>query len=157
VSSAAGIDTARGDAVTVEVVSFNAGGADAAAAALAEAEAAEAADRSAGILRVGLIVGGTVIAFVLGLILYARRSRRQSREAIELTELVQPHASLDAPTVPFALQPHLVPLVIDPTPTQAYAPGDGDHRVADIDALALRDPQMAAEMLRGLMDDRQHA
>jgi len=157
VSSAAGIDVARGDAVTVEVVSFNAGGADAAAAALAEAEAAEAADRSAGILRVGLIVGGTVIAFVLGLILYARRSRRQSREAIELTELVQPHASLDAPTVPFALQPHLVPLVIDPTPTQAYAPGDGDHRVADIDALALRDPQMAAEMLRGLMDDRQHA
>ncbi|WP_120337155.1 flagellar basal-body MS-ring/collar protein FliF [Cryobacterium soli] len=157
VSSAAGIDSARGDAVTVEVVSFNAAGADAAAAALAEAEAAEAADRTAGILRVGLIVGGTVIAFVLGLILYARRSRRQSREAIELTELVQPHASLDAPTVPFALQPHLVPLVIDPTPTQAYAPGDGDQRVADIDALALRDPQMAAEMLRGLMDDRQHA
>ena len=36
-------------------------------------------------------------------------------------------------------------------------PGGGDQRVADIDALALRDPQMAAEMLRGLMDDRQPA
>ncbi|WP_104164713.1 flagellar basal-body MS-ring/collar protein FliF [Cryobacterium sp. N22] len=165
VSSAAGIDVARGDAVTVEVVSFNAAGADAAAAALAEAAAAEEAARNAGILQVGLIVAGTVIAFVLGLILYARRSRRQSRQAIELSDLVQARSALDAPTVPFSLPPQLAPLHIDP-PTQAYPlsggpagalPGGGDQRVADIDALALRDPQMAAEMLRGLMDDRQPA
>ncbi|TFD87305.1 flagellar M-ring protein FliF [Cryobacterium lactosi] len=164
VSSAAGIDVARGDAVTVEVVSFNAAGADAAAAALAEAAAAEEAARNAGILQVGLIVAGTVIAFVLGLILYARRSRRQSRQAIELNELVQARSALDAPTVPFSLPPQMAPLFIDSAPTQAYPvagggalPGGGDQRVADIDALALRDPQMAAEMLRGLMDDRQPA
>jgi flagellar M-ring protein FliF len=157
VASAAGIDVARGDAVTVEVVSFNAAGADAAQAALAEAAAAEAAERNAGILRVGLIVAGTVVAFVLGLILYARRSRRQSREAIELNELVQAQSSLDAPTVPFTLQQPLPPLVIDPTPTRAYTPPDGDQRLADIDALALRDPQSTADMLRGLMDDRHPA
>jgi flagellar M-ring protein FliF len=106
---------------------------------------------------VGLIVAGTVIAFVLGLILYARRSRRQSREAIELNELVQVQSSLDAPTVPFTLQQPLPPLVIDPTPTRAYALPDGDQRLADIDALALRDPQSTADMLRGLMDDRHPA
>ncbi|WEO78972.1 flagellar basal-body MS-ring/collar protein FliF [Cryobacterium sp. SO2] len=157
VSSAAGIDVARGDAVTVEVVSFNAAGADAAQAALAEAAAAEAAERNAGILRVGLIVAGTVVAFVLGLIVYARRSRRQSRESIELSELVQAQSSLDPPTVPFALQQPMAPLVIDPMPTRAYALPDGDQRLADIDALALRDPQSTAEMLRGLMDDRHPA
>ena len=157
VSSAAGIDVARGDAVTVEVVNFNDAGAESAKAALAEAAATEAAERNAGILRVGLIVGGTVIAFVLGLILYARRSRRQSRQSIELNELVQAQSSLDAPTVPFALPQQMLPLVIDPTPTVAYAAPGGDQRVADIDALALRDPQGAAELLRGLMDDRQPA
>lgn len=157
VSSAAGIDAARGDAVTVAVVDFNDAGAESATAALAEAEAAEAAERDAGILRVGLIVGGTVLAFVLGLILYARRSRRQSRRAIELSELVQAQSVLDAPTVPFSLPQQAMPLVIDPAPTVAYPVGDGDQRVADIDALALRDPQMTAEMLRGLMDDRQPA
>ena len=155
VSSAAGIDVARGDAVTVEVVNFNAAGAEAATAALAQAEADAAAERTAGLLRVALIVGGTLISFVLGLILYARRSRRQSREAIELSELVQAK-SLEAPTVPFHLPQQMLPPVIDP-PTQAYAVPNSDQRVADIDALALRDPQMAAEMLRGLMDDRQPA
>jgi flagellar M-ring protein FliF len=157
VSSAAGINAARGDAVTVEVVSFNDAGAEAAQAALADAAAAEVAERNAELLRLGLIVGGSVIVVVLGLIVYARRSRRQSREAIEINELVQAPSSLDAPTVPFALQQPMSPLLIDPMPTRAYPAPNGDQRLADIDALALRDPQSTADMLRGLMDDRHPA
>jgi flagellar M-ring protein FliF len=157
VSSAAGIDAARGDAVTVEMVSFNAAGAEAAQAALADAAATELAERNAGLLRVSMIVGGCVLVIVLGLIVYARRSRRQSREAIEINELVQAPSALDAATVPFALQQPLSPLVIDPMPARAYAAPNGDQRLADIDALAQRDPQSTADMLRGLMDDRHPA
>ena len=157
VASAAGIDAQRGDAVTVEVVGFNGGAAADASAALAAAEAAAAADRVAEIVRIAIITAGIVITFVLGLILYARRSRRQSRESIELDELMQVRPALVAPEVPFTLSAPIAPIMIDPTPTVAYLPPTGDRMRDEIDALAQRDPAKTAEYLRGLMDDRQPA
>ena len=157
VASAAGIDAQRGDAVTVEVVGFNGGAAADAAAALAAAEAAAAADRVAEIVRIGIITAGIVITFVLGLILYARRSRRQSRESIELDEMTQMRPVLAAPPVPFPLSAPIAPIMIDPTPTVSYLPPTTDRMRVEIDALAQRDPAKTAEYLRGLMDDRQPA
>lgn len=161
VSSAAGIDAKRGDAVTVEVVSFNAAGATDAATALKAADASAAADRFAEIARIGIITAGIVITFVLGLILYARRSRRQSREAIELDELIEARPVLAAANVPFGITAQSSPIMIDPTPTVAYgvsgATGEADRMRVEIDSLAQRDPARTAEFLRGLMDDRQHA
>jgi flagellar M-ring protein FliF len=162
VSSAAGIDTRRGDAVTVEVVSFNSGGAKAAAQALAEAEQSAAADRIAEIIRIAIVVGGTVIAFMLGLVVYARRSRRQTREAIELGELSDERAILEGMTMPIGIEAPTVPLLLSPVPTSAPAPqdaaaADASRRRAEIDAMAARDPQKTADFLRGLMDDRQPA
>ncbi|TFC84660.1 flagellar M-ring protein FliF [Cryobacterium sp. TmT2-59] len=156
VSSAAGIDTKRGDAVTVQVVSFNGAGAADAATALAAADASAAADRFAGILRVAIITVGTVLTFMLGLLLYARRSRRQSREAIELDEMIEARPVLTAPVVPFPMPAAATPLYIDPTPTVAFAGlPDADRMRVEIDALAQRDPGKTAEYLRSLMDDRQ--
>jgi flagellar M-ring protein FliF len=170
VSSAAGIDNQRGDAVTVEVVSFNSAGAKAAAQALAEAEQSAAADRIADIIRIAIVVGGTVIAFMLGLILYARRSRRQTREAIELGELSDERAALERMTVPIGIDTApTVPLLLAPAaaptaPAPAAAPGpldaaavEASRRRADIDAMAGQDPHKTADFLRGLMDDRQPA
>ena len=157
VASAAGIDVQRGDAVTVEVVSFNGGAAEDAAAALAATEAAAAADRFAEIMRIAIITAGIVITFVLGLILYARRSRRQSRESIELDEMMEVRPSLSVPEVPFPLSAPIAPIMIDPTPTVAYLPPASDRMRVEIDALAQRDPAKTAEYLRGLMDDRQPA
>jgi flagellar M-ring protein FliF len=156
VSSAAGIDTRRGDAVTVEMVSFNSAGAKAAAEALAQAEQSATADRMAEIIRIGIIVAGTIIAFVLGLILYARRSRRQTREAIELGELNQERMVLEGMTMPIGIEAPTIPMLITPsTLPQEGAPGDANRRRADIDALAARDPEKTADFLRGLMEDRQ--
>jgi flagellar M-ring protein FliF len=162
VSSAAGIDTKRGDAVTVEVMSFNSAGAKAAAQALAEAEQSAAADRIAEIIRIAIVVGGTVIAFMLGLVLYARRSRRQTREAIELGELSDERAVLEGMTMPMGIEAPTVPLLLSPVPTSAPAPqdaavADATRRRTEIDAMAARDPQKTADFLRGLMDDRQPA
>ncbi|MCY7287009.1 MAG: flagellar M-ring protein FliF, partial [Cryobacterium sp.] len=91
------------------------------------------------------------------LILYARRSRRQSRESIELDEMMQVRPALVAPEVPFTLSAPIAPIMIDPTPTVAYLPPTGDRMRDEIDALAQRDPAKTAEYLRGLMDDRQPA
>lgn len=157
VSSAAGIDATRGDAVTVEVVSFNGAGATDAAAALATAEAAAAAERFAKIMQVGIITAGIVVTMVVGLILHARRSRRQRREAVDLGELAEARSSLEDSTAPIALQTPRTGLIIPPTPIIAFEPTDADQRRAEIDALAESDPQKTAEFLRSLMDDRQPA
>jgi flagellar M-ring protein FliF len=158
VTAAAGIDTTRGDAVTVASVSFNGAGAKAAADALAQAEQQAAADRFAAIVRLAIIVGGAVITFVLGLILYARRSRRQTRETIELGELSEAPAALEGTALPAGLEAPTIPLLITPSPTPEPTEGataESSRRRAEIDSLAARDPQKAADFLRGLMDDRQ--
>ena len=165
VTSAAGIDAVRGDAVTVEVIAFNTGGAAAAAAALQAAADAAAAERFAEILRVSVITAGIVITIVVSLLLYARRSRRQSRETVEIGDLTQLQNVLGDAAVPLAVTPSPASLFLEnpddtPTkriPTVQFVPSDTDVRRAEIDSLAQNDPRSTAEFLRGLMDDRQHA
>jgi flagellar M-ring protein FliF len=157
VASAAGIDVARGDAVTVEVVNFNTAGAQDAAAALAAAQAAENADRVAGLIRIAIIAAALVIPFILGLIVYARRSRRQSREPMDVGDLSELRSALDAPTVPLIRAPSIAPRVINPGPSIAYEATDAENLRSEIDALAQRDPKGTAQYLRGFMDERQPA
>ena len=163
VASAAGIDAIRGDAVTVEVMAFDTTGAADAAAALTAAADAAAAEQFAEILRISVITAGIVITLVVSLILYARRSRRQSRESVEIGDLTEMQNALGAPNVPLAVTPSAASLFLDnpnetPTriiPTVAFVPTDTDMRRAEIDSLAKSDPRSTAEFLRGFMDDRQ--
>jgi flagellar M-ring protein FliF len=163
VSSAAGIDSTRGDAVTVEVVSFNGQAATDAAAALAQQDAQTSADRMGEIVRIGIITAGILITLILGMLLYARRSRRQSRESIEVDEMLQVRPALAPAAVPFGLGAPIAPIMIDPSPTVAFGvpaftpPVASERMRVEIDALAQRDPKKTAEYLRGLMDDRQPA
>lgn len=163
VSTAAGIDAVRGDAVTVQVVAFNTAGAIAAAAALkAAADAADAA-RLAELLRMAIITAGIVITLIASLILYARRSRRQRREAVEIGDLTKPQNMLGDAADPLAVTASPASGFLDhpdTTPTKVipnvqFVPSDTDLRRAEIDSLAQNDPGSTAEFLRGLMDDRQ--
>lgn len=153
VASAAGIDATRGDAVTVEVVSFNQSGAAAAAAALAAAEKAAADARIASVLRIAIITAGIVITLVVSLILYARRSRRQSRESVDVGDLSEVQTVLDSMIAPTQLLPATPPKL----PPLAYTMTESDTRRAEIEQLAESDPKRTAEFLRNLMDDRQNA
>ncbi|MDJ0378139.1 flagellar basal-body MS-ring/collar protein FliF [Cryobacterium sp. PH31-L1] len=165
VTSAAGIDAVRGDAVTVEVMAFDTTGAAEAAAALKAAADAAAAAQLAEILRVSVITAGIVITLVVSLILYARRSRRQSRESVEIGDLTTMQSALGEATVPLSVTASAGSLFLDnptdtPTkiiPTVKFVPTDTDVRRAEIDSLAQSDPRSTAEFLRGLMDDRQRA
>ncbi|TFC75586.1 flagellar M-ring protein FliF [Cryobacterium sp. TMS1-20-1] len=158
VSTAAGIDVIRGDAVTVEAIAFDTTAADAAAAAIAAGTAAEASARLVQMVTVGIIAVSILLAIVAGLVIYARRSKRMSRESLDIGDLAGERGALGAPTValslegidaPLELAPVVVPIVREPSIT--------DQQRADIDALALRDPQKTAEYLRTLMDDREMA
>ncbi|MEO7006691.1 MAG: flagellar basal-body MS-ring/collar protein FliF [Terrimesophilobacter sp.] len=163
VSSAAGISPERGDQVAVKLVKFDNSRAAEAASALNASKDSAAAEAQSSLLRTGITAGGAVLVFLLGLIAYARFSKKQKREAIDLNELVEAREVLEAPARPAGLPPRLAPAEMGP-PAGIAAPvagGNGsgpselDRARADIDALAGNDPEKMAGFLRGLMDDRQ--
>lgn len=169
VGSAAGVDAARGDVVTVEELPFNQAGADAAADALAQAEAAQAEQQRAELIRTLSIVAAILLVAIVALIIYARRSRRQRREPLDLGELQGVYPAIPGPVAP-AIDPAVGLLsAVEPAPStttidvaavqQALQAGsaesDQERMRADIDALASQDPAKTAEFLRSMMDDRQ--
>lgn len=154
VTTAAGISATRGDEVTVEVVQFNQVGSEEAAAALAAAETAAESDRFADIIRTAIITLGIALPLVIALFLIARRSRRQRRGAVDVGELDEQRAILNAATVPVSLVGPPKPIGTAHLPEE---PIDTAQRRADIDALAEKDPSRTAEFLRGMMDEKQPA
>lgn len=148
VSSAAGVNTDRGDQVAVQVVPFNTTAAADAQAAIDAAQKAAEAEQLAELIKTGIITGGIVLAFVLGLILYARRSRRLKKELAELELNAEPLTlTVAGPTA-------ALPAELDPTP-RAPELLDMERKRAQIEAMAQQDPAKTAEYFRGLMDDRQ--
>ncbi|WP_298255018.1 flagellar basal-body MS-ring/collar protein FliF [uncultured Arthrobacter sp.] len=169
VSSAAGIDAARGDIVTVEELRFNDADAQAAADALAEADKALAEAQRAELIRTLAIVAAILLVAIIGLIVYARRSRRQRREPLDLGELQGVYPAIPAPSAP-ALDPAVALISpIEPAPNTtsidvgavqsalqaASADTELQRMRSDIDQLASEDPAKTAEYLRSMMDDRQ--
>lgn len=181
VASAAGVDTERGDQITVELVRFSATDAEAAAAALKAAEEQAAAERTAAIVQTVviaaaiLLVVGAVIAF---LVIRARRRARPVEEefdklfgdrppplsalpAFDAAEAPAPDGGAEPPTVPMTLEAPAadqpVPLEIDPDPDPGPEPAQIalQRRRAEIDALARTDPKRTADLLRRLLDERQ--
>ena len=165
VSSAAGIDATRGDEVTVAVMDFSTLGATEAADALAAADKAAAEAQTAGIIQTAVITAGIVVPFILGLILYARKSRRQSRQEVDPHEL---SGILSSSTMPISLvgQSSIAPGVGDLTAATAIFPAftpppmaddatESERQRNDISVLAGTQPERTADYLRGLMDDRQ--
>ena len=154
VASAAGINTDRGDAVTVEVVDFTTAAADEAAAAIAAAEKAAADEQTAALIRTGLIASAILIAALIAVIALTIRSRRR-REAAEAAASggLAPGAFRDlvmadaTEVLPVAVQP----LAVSPSGEQ----GSIDRAKAEIGSLAERNPEKTAAFLRGLMEEKQ--
>lgn len=154
VEAAAGLDTTRGDVVTVENLAFNQAGVLAAKDALAAAQADEDAKAGAG-LWLNIVVGLVVLLVVLlAMLLYARKNRRQKRELLDLGERVDPVLPLELgpSTTAIALAPAAVQMAIPPLPEEHT---DADQKRAQIEAMMGSDPDKAAAYLRGLMNDRQ--
>lgn len=164
VNSAAGVDTNRGDVVTVEVIPFSTAAADQARASL-EAAKADAAAQQQQAFFTTLVTAGSILLglLILALIITIILRRRQKREPVDLGErldLLPP-----VPTVT-ALDPapatSAIPLIarpLEPLPLPAPAPEvlEAERRMQEIDAMVANNPEKAADYLRGLMDDRQPA
>ena len=160
VNAAAGIDTTRGDSVAIEIVSFNQAGAADAAKAIAASEAATNADRTAGLIRSIVTALAVALPIIIALFLISRRFRSRSkedRELQEMTELAELRAMMSDQTRPIALTAMEPPAALTYTQVPLIEPGDTERKRAEIDALAGNDPERTAEILRGLMDDRQPA
>ena len=160
VNAAAGIDTTRGDSVAIEIVSFNRAGAADAAKAIAASEAATNADRTAGLIRSIVTALAIALPIIIALFLISRRFRSRSKEdrdLQEMTELAELRAMMSDQTRPIALTAMEPPAALTYTQVPLIEPGDTERKRAEIDALAGNDPERTAEILRGLMDDRQPA
>jgi flagellar M-ring protein FliF len=154
VSSAAGIDAARGDVVTVESVAFDQSAATAAQDALAAAKADSDAKVAGELWKMILIAAVLVLAAVLALFLYARKNRHQKREIVDLGERIEP-------VIPIEPVP-MTSAIAAPTPYAAIGALEEERtaskqRRAQIDALAIGDPDKVATFMRGMMDERQDA
>jgi flagellar M-ring protein FliF len=148
ISAAAGIDTARGDTLSVQKMAFDTTRAEAAQQALAEADArAQEADRNALIVKAA-IAGAVLLLLVLLLALGARRSRRARREALDLGALEAAQAAEENLLLEGgqgAELPELPPLPeASPTPEENAILA----RRREIEAMADDQPGEIAELLR---------
>ncbi|GAA3649245.1 hypothetical protein GCM10022202_06150 [Microbacterium marinilacus] len=171
VATAAGLDGERGDEVTVALMSFSTADADAAQQALLEARQAEEAERADGVLRTSLIAAAIGLPLLIGVIVLAVRSRRRREpedmgSPLELTAetlLLTPQDADDADTVQLTTVPPPSPLeTVAPTIALDVEPEPGpepdqlalERQRVELEAVARRDPQKTAEVLRSLMSDR---
>ncbi|WP_417215247.1 flagellar basal-body MS-ring/collar protein FliF [Arthrobacter sp.] len=169
ISAAAGVDKARGDLVSVNLIPFNATDATAAQDALAAANADAEAARQAELTRTLVIAGASVLALllVLAVILFRRRNKA-NREPLDIGEfheyepLQDTFQSLDAPSTTSIPSIPVPSAVAAPIPVPAPGAGfgadvDAARKRSELDAMAASDPAMMADYLRTVMDDRANA
>lgn len=160
VTAAAGVDPARGDVVTVEVVPFSTAAADQAAESLGASKADAEAKQEAALANT-LILGGSILLAAIALIVAVLISlrRRQQREPVDLGERPE-LALMPAGQSLVALEPPPATTAIEvappaPLPLPGTEALDVERRRAQIEAMVAESPAKTADYLRGLMDDRQ--
>ena len=162
VTSAAGVDTKRGDVVTVEVVPFSTAAADNAAKALAEAQANAEAEKQQAFFSTIIIAGSILLGLlILALVVIIILRRRQKREPVDLGERLDLEIMPVAPPVvalPPAPATSAIPITaLPPLPGPTTEQLESERRQFEIDSMVAANPERAADYLRSLMDDRQPA
>lgn len=170
VSTAAGVDLERGDAVNVEVVAFSSVAADTAQEALRFAREEADAERFAELLRIAVVAGAVILvlaAVATGVVVSRRRAHAAAaeREAMSLLVVDEPAGSFSAllspsPTAQLETRTaNLATALLEPEPEPDPEPVQMslDRRRAELGDFARREPERAAELLRSLMRDRQDA
>lgn len=87
VSTAVGLDTNRGDVVSVTPATFDTTAKDAATAALAKATAQEKSDAQFALIKQGAIALGVLLLAIILLVAWRRAVKKGKREAVDLGEL----------------------------------------------------------------------
>ncbi len=160
VSAAAGINAGRGDVLSVQVLPFSTAAADQAKAALAAQQAQDQAQASAQLMTTLVWAGVLLLIAVAVLVLWLRARRRAVREPVDLEgELIAddvpaiagPDATMVLPVV--RATPDLAPVPELPGPSEDVL--DAERRRAQVNRLGASEPLKTAELLRGLMDERQ--
>lgn len=148
VAAAAGIDTARGDTLSVQRMAFDATSAQAAEEALAAADEQAAAEKRESMIRDIATAAGIALLVIIVLIVIGSRSRRSRREALDLGQL---DAARSAAVALPALEGTPDDLPILPPAPEPVAPDLTQVRRAEIAALADEQPEQVAELLRSWM------
>ena len=176
VATAAGIDQERGDAVTVEFVAFSKTEATAAQDALQAAKEAADAERAATLRNAIIIAAAIAVPLLIALIVFVVRARRRSRDDdvdpsyVPLLE-GKPRSLLAPTDSGLAARPESAPvteLLVEDPPATPEADADLElelepaqvrleRRRNELDALTRQDPRRTAELLRGLLEQRQDA
>ncbi|WP_313823115.1 flagellar basal-body MS-ring/collar protein FliF [Citricoccus sp.] len=166
VSTAAGLDEARGDTVTVEVIPFSTAGAAEAQQAIEAAEAAEAAAAQDALIRDVILYGIVAAVLLVGFVVWMILRRRRTVETLEdLGETAPAPAMLDRSTGPDTGQ---MPVIVPEPPTQALsalpplpvvpAPlPEGPSAAQKVHHAAQTDPAKTAEMMRAMMEAKELA
>jgi flagellar M-ring protein FliF len=169
VANAAGVNSSRGDSVSVTSVAFSNAAAKSAASALKQSQAAQSADQMTAIITTAIKVVGGIVLLVLLLGLLRKLFKRPEPTAVDAGALnVVPGVPGDpgyagyAPTQQlggFAGAGALPGGFPGTAPTVALgAPLGHDGAFAamqaDVDALAGSNPEQTADLLRALMSDR---
>ncbi|WP_203135616.1 flagellar basal-body MS-ring/collar protein FliF [Microbacterium sp. JZ31] len=163
VATAAGVEAARGDEVTVELMAFSDADAQTAQEALEAARQAEEAERMNDILRTSLIAAAIAVPLLAAVIIFTVRSRRRRENEVAPLELTaetllltpQPPEPLPAAPAPTPIDSTpTVPLEVEPDPEPEPDQLVLERQRAELESLARRDPQKTAEVLRSLMADR---
>lgn len=145
ISAAAGIDTTRGDSISVQRMAFDTTSAQNASTALAKADAATAALQKQSMIKQAAIAGAVLLLVIFLVVLGMRRSRRARREALDLGSLTAVDEGFDLPDGidPAGLHPVLPP---GPSP---LLPDPRAVRREEVEAMADEQPAEVAELLRG--------
>jgi flagellar M-ring protein FliF len=153
VSTAAGIDTARGDTISVTSMSFDTTAAAKATRELKEAQSAQQRAQLFGYVKQGAI--GLVLLLAALLAWITRRKRRAERQSEAFLELerVEQAAALGTNTNAAIESADGVP-AIEGGPGSGTAPTPQMRRKDDLVALVERQPDEVAELLRGWLADR---
>ena len=159
VTSAAGLDTARGDTVAVSALKFDDSAAVAARKALAEEAAAASDAQLKSWIETGAMVFGVVVLLLMALL--SGRKKRKKAKAIELTadervQLEEMQAALEE-----AKRKELEGNGDAAAIGAGEGEGDGPVEISDavrrqqnISALIERQPEEVAQLLRGWLADR---
>lgn len=173
VAAAAGVNTKRGDTVTVAAAPFSNAAASAAKAALAQQQAAQSSDQMSRIIAAAIWVVGGLVGFVLVVFILRKLFKKPEREAVDGGELavvppvlpmepalvgaaptqrltgVGPMAGLPTVPAPTVVMPQAVPVPAARAANDHLSPFE--RLQADVDALAEAAPDRTAEYLRALM------
>jgi flagellar M-ring protein FliF len=154
VSTAAGIDTARGDTLSVTSMSFDTTAAAKAAKEIKQAQAVEQRAQLFGYVKQGAI--GLVLLLAALLAWVTRRKRRAERasDAFLQLERVEQAATPIGMSTPAAIESTDGAPAIEGGPHAGSAPSMQMRRKDDLVALVERQPDEVAELLRGWLADR---